>query len=78
MANRDITAKIIIRKDTATNWTNKNPVLAVGELGYDQTNKRLKIGDGSTSWNSLDYLVNTNYVTTQIQAAINNSWAQSY
>lgn len=42
-----------LRKDTAANWASNNPVLLSGEPGYDTTNKILKIGDGSTAWNSL-------------------------
>ena len=30
-----------------------NPVLAEGEPGFDTTNNILKIGDGTTNWNSL-------------------------
>ena len=41
------------RKGTATDWSTQNPVLASGELGYDLTNKILKIGDGTSSWTSL-------------------------
>lgn len=41
------------RRDTAANWTSTNPILAAGELGFDTTNKVLKIGDGTTAWNSL-------------------------
>ena len=41
------------RKGTATDWSTQNPVLASGELGYDLTNKILKLGDGSSNWTSL-------------------------
>ena len=47
--------KIQIRRGTATDWTNFNPVLSSGELGYDITNKNFKVGDGTTAWNSLLY-----------------------
>jgi hypothetical protein len=47
--------KIQIRRGTATDWTNFNPVLSSGELGYDITNKNFKVGDGTTAWNSLAY-----------------------
>jgi hypothetical protein len=47
--------KIQIRRGTATDWTNFNPVLSSGELGYDVTNKNFKVGDGTTAWNSLGY-----------------------
>lgn len=46
---------IQLRRDTSTNWTTKNPILKSGEAGYDTTNKKLKIGDGVTNWNSLAY-----------------------
>lgn len=45
--------QIKLRRDTSANWASSNPILAQGEPGYDITSKRLKIGDGSTSWNSL-------------------------
>lgn len=41
------------RKGTSTEWSTQNPVLDNGELGYDTTNRILKLGDGSTAWNSL-------------------------
>jgi hypothetical protein len=44
---------ISIRKGTESEWTSSNPVLASGELGYDITNKILKIGDGTSTWTSL-------------------------
>jgi carbonic anhydrase/acetyltransferase-like protein (isoleucine patch superfamily) len=48
---------IKIRRDTASNWTSKtpNPTLALGEQGYETDTGRMKIGDGSTIWNSLLY-----------------------
>jgi len=44
---------INLRRGSATAWSGVNPVLSSGEPGYDFTNKILKIGDGSTPWNSL-------------------------
>lgn len=44
---------IQVREDTAANWASSNPVLALGEPGWDTTNKLLKVGDGSTAWSSL-------------------------
>lgn len=49
-------SKITMRSDTASNWSSSNPVLAKGEYGFDTTNKAVKVGDGSTSWNNLDYV----------------------
>lgn len=57
MAQKTLNVKMQVRRDTAENWENKNPILAVGEVGYDTTNKYTKIGDGSTAWNDLSYFV---------------------
>ena len=45
--------KFQVVHDTSSNWFDENPVLLVGELGYDATNNILKIGDGVTDWNHL-------------------------
>ena len=50
---------IQIRRDTAANWTSANPVLAQGELGVETDTDKIKIGDGSTAWTSLGYLIDT-------------------
>lgn len=55
MANKTVTSTIKHRQGAAATWESKNPVLAAGELGYDTTNKRTKIGDGVTPWNDLDW-----------------------
>lgn len=44
-----------LRSDTSANWTAVNPVLALGEPGYETDTLRFKIGNGSTAWNSLVY-----------------------
>lgn len=46
---------IRIRRDTSSNWSSINPVLALGELGYDTTTEQIKVGNGSSAWNSLSY-----------------------
>lgn len=48
-------AKITFRKDTSANWASANPVLADGEPGYDTTLKRMKVGDGVSSWAGLPF-----------------------
>jgi hypothetical protein len=47
--------QIQLRRDTAANWTSENPTLAAGEAGFETTTAKLKIGDGSSDWNSLPY-----------------------
>jgi hypothetical protein len=49
-------SKIRFRRDTEENWNLINPVLQQGEPGYNLTNQKLKIGDGSLSWDELSYL----------------------
>ena len=48
MANR-----IQLRRDTTLNWTESNPVLADGEMGYDINTNEVRVGDGSTVWTGL-------------------------
>lgn len=48
-------AKIKFRRDTASAWTEQNPTLAQGEPGFEHDTGLLKIGDGVTPWNTLDY-----------------------
>jgi len=47
--------RIQIRRDTASKWQVNNPVLLQGEMGYETDTELLKIGDGTTVWNSLPY-----------------------
>ena len=44
------------RRDTASNWTSNNTVLLAGEIGWETDTRKIKIGDGTTAWQSLDYL----------------------
>ena len=53
-----ITALQKQRRDTASNWTLNNTVLLAGEFGYETDTKKFKIGDGTTAWQSLDYIPN--------------------
>ena len=50
---------IQIRRDTASAWTSANPTLASGELGIETDTDKIKVGDASTAWTSLGYLINT-------------------
>jgi len=46
-----------LRRDTAANFTSANPTLAAGELAYETDTRKIKAGDGSTAWTSLNYIV---------------------
>jgi hypothetical protein len=47
--------QIQIRRDTSTNWSSVNPILAQGEFGLETDSGKLKIGNGTSNWNSLAY-----------------------
>jgi hypothetical protein len=49
--------KIQVRRGTGAAWTTSNPTLDIGEFGYNTTTNQLKIGDGTTDWENLDYLI---------------------
>ena len=50
--------KIQFRRDTAANWNTANPVLMEGELGIETDANKAKIGDGTSAWKSLPYILN--------------------
>ena len=65
---------IQIRRDTAANWTSANTVLAQGELGAETDTSKIKIGDGSTVWNSLGYLIDAGgYITATSTNTLSNT-----
>lgn len=49
--------RIQLRRDISSNWDRLNPTLAQGEIGIDLSNKNFKIGDGTSSWESLDFAI---------------------
>ena len=50
---------IQIRRGTASEWADANPILNDGEWGFEADNNRVKIGNGATAWNDLDYFHKT-------------------
>ena len=44
-----------LRRGTAQEWYDANPVLAQGEIGLDTDNNQFKMGDGNTHWRDLPY-----------------------
>lgn len=43
------------RRGTSTEWSNANTLLAAGELAIETDTNTFKLGNGSTTWNSLSY-----------------------
>ena len=48
-------AQIQLRRDTSANWTTNNPTPASGEPCYETDTGKLKVGNGTTPYNSLLY-----------------------
>lgn len=49
-------ARIQFRRGTAAEWNDQNPVLALGEPGFEIDTGRMKIGDEVSHWSVLDYV----------------------
>ncbi len=47
--------QIQFRRGTASEWSSVNPTLADGEMGIETNTKLFKIGNGTDTWNNLDY-----------------------
>ena len=45
--------RIHLRVGTAAEWVTHNPILGLGEVGYESDTKILRIGDGATAFTSL-------------------------
>ncbi len=68
------TVRIQLRRGTASQWTSANPILAAGEMGVETDTRKVKIGDGTTSWTSLDYVAADSPEISEIaQDAINDA-----
>lgn len=50
-----VNTRVQVRRGTASGWTSANPTLYAGEIGFETDTGRIKIGDGTTAWTSLDY-----------------------
>jgi hypothetical protein len=51
--HKKMTTRIKLRRDTAANWVDANPILAAGEPGLETDTGKIKYGDGVTAWSSL-------------------------
>ena len=59
--------KIQLRRGTTSDWSTANTVLSAGEVGVNTTTSQIKVGNGSTAWNSLSYF--SSGTITQITAS---------
>lgn len=66
MAEQTILTKFKLRHDIASNWDTKNPVLLDGEVGFETDTKNFKVGNGTSSWQELQYYIpDTNNFATK-------------
>lgn len=47
---------IQVRRGSSSQWVLANPILSSGELGFEIDTNKLKIGNGSDTWNDLKYI----------------------
>lgn len=59
------------RRGTAQQWTDENPVLAEGEIGFETDTNQFKIGNGVNAWDVLPYFETLD----DIQIYVNNAVA---
>lgn len=72
-ANTPTEARQIRLRDTAANLASLNPTPLAGEWAYETDTGKVKVGDGSTSWNSLKYFLDgkpTMYVQNTTPAMV--------
>lgn len=63
--------QIQIRRGISTEWSSANPILADGEIAYEKDTRQVKIGDGSSTWNTLPVFSPTTIgVGTIVNAAV--------
>lgn len=56
MADKTLNTRIQLRNDLAETWKTKNPVLLKGEMGVETDTRKIKIGDGKSTWTTLAYV----------------------
>ena len=55
MAEKTISTRHKQKYDTSTNWATNNIVLLAGEIGIESDTNKFKVGNGTSTWNELDY-----------------------
>ena len=53
--NKILKTRIVLKNDTAENWSHSTGVLLKGEIGIEIDTRKFKIGDGTSDWQALPY-----------------------
>lgn len=78
-----MTTRMLQRYGLASRWTAINPILGIGEFGFEIDTDNFKVGDGETTWANLPYYLSENNLPdvpaliasamTDVQALITSS-----
>lgn len=60
MANKTISGIVQNKIDTSANFTTNNPILASGQFGVESDTNKIKMGNGTSTWNDLEYISGDN------------------
>jgi len=77
---RILDSKIQLRNDTAANWKAANPVLLKGEVGIEIDTRKMKVGDGISTYTALKYIsddivvANTSPIDTDTNFDVGEIW----
>jgi hypothetical protein len=66
---RKMAVRIQLRRDTAANWTSSNPILRAGEVGIETDTRKLKIGNGTSTWTQITDYVSDEKLNTSTAAS---------
>lgn len=61
-----------LRRGYEAAWERNNPILASGEPGFVIDKNRLKIGDGETAWNDLEYFGGESIKIEEVTETVEN------
>lgn len=53
---KELNTRIQLKHGLAASWTKSNPVLLAGEVGIETDTFKMKVGDGTSHWDTLGYL----------------------
>jgi hypothetical protein len=61
------------RRGTFSQWDTADPILNIGEIGYESDNNKFKIGDGINHWKQLPYFIDEETLGTSLDGYIPDS-----
>jgi hypothetical protein len=61
------------RRGTAAQWTASDPVLNIGEIGFESDNNKFKIGDGTNHWADLPYFLDEDTIGTSLNGYLEDT-----